>query len=91
MRLVLAITEHNLPNSNFVYISFIVAKKLPLLIVTVGQALCLGQGLQEYTSLNPHAPLESTQDCCVCMRVQFFATPWTVACQAPLSMEFSRQ
>ena len=25
------------------------------------------------------------------MRPQFFATPWTVACQAPLSMEFSRQ
>ena len=24
-------------------------------------------------------------------RVQLFATPWTVACQAPLSMEFSRQ
>ena len=24
-------------------------------------------------------------------RVQFFATPWTVACRAPLSMEFSRQ
>ena len=23
-------------------------------------------------------------------RVQLFATPWTVACQAPLSMEFSR-
>ena len=23
--------------------------------------------------------------------VQFFVTPWTVACQAPLSMEFSRQ
>ena len=23
--------------------------------------------------------------------VQLFATPWTVACQAPLSMEFSRQ
>ena len=23
--------------------------------------------------------------------VQFFATPWTVACQAPLSMDFSRQ
>ena len=23
--------------------------------------------------------------------VQFFATPWTVACQAPLSMGFSRQ
>ena len=24
-------------------------------------------------------------------RVQLFATPWTVACQAHLSMEFSRQ
>ena len=23
--------------------------------------------------------------------VQLFATPWTVACQAPLSMEFSKQ
>ena len=23
--------------------------------------------------------------------VQLFATPWTVACQAPLSMGFSRQ
>ena len=23
--------------------------------------------------------------------VQIFATPWTVACQAPLSMDFSRQ
>ena len=23
--------------------------------------------------------------------VEFFATPWTLACQAPLSMEFSRQ
>ena len=33
---------------------------------------------------------------CVCVlsrfnHVQFFATPWTVACQAPLSMGFSRQ
>ena len=24
-------------------------------------------------------------------RIQLFATPWTIACQAPLSMEFSRQ
>ena len=24
-------------------------------------------------------------------RVSLFATPWTAACQAPLSMEFSRQ
>ena len=33
---------------------------------------------------------------CVCYaellsHVQLFTTPWTVACQAPLSMEFSRQ
>ena len=32
---------------------------------------------------------------CVCAqllwRLQLFATPWTIACQAPLSMEFSRQ
>ena len=33
---------------------------------------------------------------CMCVlsrfnHVQFFATPWTVACQAPLSMGFSRQ
>ena len=34
---------------------------------------------------------------CVCLcaqylsRVLLFANPWTVACQAPLSMEFSRQ
>ena len=26
-----------------------------------------------------------------CSRVQLFVTPWTVACQAPLSMGFSRQ
>ena len=24
-------------------------------------------------------------------RIQLFATPWTVTCQAPLSMEFSKQ
>ena len=32
--------------------------------------------------------------CCVCTathHVQLFVTPWTAACQAPLSMEFSRQ
>ena len=32
---------------------------------------------------------------CVCAQllsnVQFFAIPWTVACQAPLTMEFSRK
>ena len=29
--------------------------------------------------------------CCMLSRVRFFATPWTVAQQASLSMEFSRQ
>ena len=29
--------------------------------------------------------------CCVLSRVQLFATPWTVAHQAPLSMEFPRR
>ena len=28
---------------------------------------------------------------CMLTRVQLFATLWTVACQAPLSMGFSRQ
>ena len=28
---------------------------------------------------------------CVLSHVQLFTTPWTVACQAALSMEFSRQ
>ena len=32
---------------------------------------------------------------CVCVwslsRVRLFATPWTIACQSPLSMGFSRQ
>ena len=28
--------------------------------------------------------------CAPCCHVQLFAAPWTVACQAPLSMEFSR-
>ena len=28
---------------------------------------------------------------CVFSRFQLFATPWTTACQAPLSMEFSKQ
>ena len=28
---------------------------------------------------------------CACYRVQLFATPWTVAHQAPLFMEFPRQ
>ena len=45
----------------------------------------------------PHLPLITEVrvirrlNVCVLSRVQLFATPWTVAQQAPLSMEFSRQ
>ena len=28
---------------------------------------------------------------CVLIHVRYFATPWTIVCQVPLSMEFSRQ
>ena len=34
---------------------------------------------------SPHSPA------CMLSHVRLFATPWTVACQAPLFMEFSRQ
>jgi len=37
--------------------------------------------------------MRRTADVCMCeslICVQLFATPWTVACQAPLSIEFSR-
>ena len=32
-----------------------------------------------------------TVPCMVLSCVRFFASPWTVACQSPLSMEFSRR
>ena len=39
----------------------------------------------------PQLPARSFICSCVLSRVRFCATPWTVARQAPLSMEFSRQ
>ena len=37
-------------------------------------------------------PVSKTEQCaCMLSFIQLFATPWTVAHQAPLSMEFSRQ
>ena len=34
---------------------------------------------------------DGLKDVCVLNHVQLFVTPWTKACQAPLSMEFFRQ
>ena len=39
----------------------------------------------------PFFPQLCTMLCSVLSRVQLFVTPWTVACQAPLSKIFSRQ
>ena len=36
-------------------------------------------------------PVRKQNDSCSCLAAQSFATPWTEFCQAPLSMEFSRQ
>ena len=38
---------------------------------------------------SPHIPWKWTHQLLSCVRL--FVTPWTVACQAPLSMEFFRQ
>ena len=43
----------------------------------------------------PFTSIYSLPDSIVCVGslscVQLFVTPWTIACQVPLSMEFSRQ
>ena len=44
--------------------------------------------------MNCKPPKRSLHACllsCSAVGVQLFATPWTIACQAPLSMGFSRQ
>ena len=48
------------------------------------------QSINAYTTITQLAP---TALCCAwsLTRVPLFVTPWTVACQAPLSMGFSRQ
>ena len=47
------------------------------------------QDLSKSESVSPL--IVSNSFVCVCVCVQLFATPWTIARQAPLSMEFSRQ
>ena len=59
-------------------------------------------GKENWSSLRewllPKRPMLADSSVCVCVCVceslscvRLFATPWTVTCQAPLSMEFSRQ
>ena len=47
----------------------------------------------EYSYVYVYISVSISVCVCVCVRshVPLFATPWTVACQAPLSMGFSRQ
>ena len=46
----------------------------------------VGEGINQEFGINICTLLVQLLGC-----VRLFATPWTVACQAPLSMEFSRQ
>ena len=58
------------------------------------QHLCDQKGeecLLKYLSVNLIKDVKDLQSVKSLSHVQLFVTPWTVACQAPLSMEFSRQ
>ena len=48
-------------------------------------------GTRSWRLLDVLKKLDSIHVCQLLSRVRLFATPWTVACQAPLSTEFSRQ
>ena len=54
----------------------------------LGRFPCLSWALRKTL-----ASSDANEKQCVCMlsRARLFATPWIVACQAPLSMEFSRR
>ena len=51
---------------------------------------CLGLRAS-WTWLTISLPMLGIHTCSLLSHVQLIATPWTVVCQAPLSMEFSRQ
>ena len=44
-----------------------------------------------YTFIQLRAYIYTRMYVCVLSSVRLFVTPWTVACQTPLSMEFSKQ
>ena len=57
-----------------------------------GPTTTLHQGLMSASSPFQGPKSHRTQSgCAVFSRVRVFSTPWTAACQAPLSMGFSRQ
>ena len=68
---------------------FLTIRKLPLKITQCSYFLicCLGNTVV----IDISAFLPTVKWVKSLNRVQLFATPWTVACQAPPSMEFSRQ
>ena len=50
------------------------------------------QYMAEYAPSREYVSTTLTSNVCVSdCHVQLFATPWTVSCQAPLSMGFSKQ
>ena len=62
---------------------------------SIWQVLMVATGLSKsiaWTWINLLRDSLSVPLLCVCLsHVQLFATPWTIACQAPLSIGFSRQ
>ena len=69
-----------------------------LLLICQGQRLASDPALsQERVEPGEQDGRKRQGDCCgnvevkLLSRVRLFVTPWTVACQAPLSMGFSRQ
>ena len=71
-------------------ISILILQKL------INNILIKYKGLKQYSNqldvtdllTTFHTKISSVQ---LLSHVQLFSTPWTVACQAPLSMEFSRE
>ena len=82
--LIVSVLESTLPNTNKVILDF-------LYLVFSGHTFFCPL-FSTYLCLIFKKPLFLKQKyICVSHSVWFFATPWTVACQVPLSMEFSRQ
>ena len=64
------------------------------LILKMSKCIYVGIDRKIHRGQKQRRPMESRKrnsKCYLSSRVQLFVTPWTVACQAPLSMGFSRQ